>query len=201
MARDLHDTVARGVSVIVLQAGAGEELLSSGRGDCRPALQSILEVARETLDELARLLGTLRIDEQPSDRGTRATLAELDALVAQTRHAGLPITLRVEGPPTEIPASLDASAFRIIQESLTNALKHAGPAPTAVTVRYEREGLDLEIVNACPRVTGRRDLGGSGHGIVGMRERVALHQGSLDIGPRPDGGFRVHAHLGRASST
>jgi signal transduction histidine kinase len=201
MARDLHDTVARGVSVIVLQAGAGEELLSSGRGDCRPALQSILEVARETLDELARLLGTLRIDEQPTDRGTRATLAELDALVAQTRHAGLPITLRVEGPPTEIPASLDASAFRIIQESLTNALKHAGPAPTAVTVRYEREGLDLEIVNACPRVTGRRDLGGSGHGIVGMRERVALHQGSLDIGPRPDGGFRVHAHLGRASST
>lgn len=201
IARDLHDTVARGVSVIVLQAGAGEELLNSGRGDCRPVLQSILEVGRETLDELARLLAALDIDQQPVDRTTRATLAELDALVAQTQRAGLPITLHIEGRPTEIPASIDASAFRIIQESLTNALKHAGPAPTAITVRYDRDGLDLEIVNARARAGGRRNLGGSGHGIEGMRERVALHHGSLDVGPRPDGGFRVHAHLLRTSGT
>jgi signal transduction histidine kinase len=201
IARDLHDTVARGVSVIVLQAGAGEELLNAGRGDCRPVLRSILEVGRETLDELARLLAALDIDQQPVDRPTRATLAELDALVAQTQRAGLPVTLHIEGHRTEIPASIDASAFRIIQESLTNALKHAGPAPTAITVRYDRDGLDLEIVNARARAGDRRDLGGSGHGIEGMRERVALHHGSLDVGPRPDGGYRVHAHLLRTSGT
>jgi signal transduction histidine kinase len=80
-------------------------------------------------------------------------------------------------------------------------LKHAGRAPTAITVRYDRDGLDLEIVNARARAGDRRDLGGSGHGIEGMRERVALHHGSLDVGPRPDGGFRVHAHLLRTSGT
>jgi signal transduction histidine kinase len=199
VARELHDTVAHGVSAMVLHAGAGEQLLRSAPGRCEQALHTVRDVGRETLDELGRLLGILGLDAGPDAGGGRPTLGELTRLIANTRRAGLPVTLHIEGSPGPLPASVDASAFRIVQESLTNALKHAGAVATDVTVRYERDGVALAVINAAGHKADRRPVEGGGHGLVGMRERVALHHGNLQVGPQPSGGFRVRAHLPLAS--
>lgn len=194
LAREIHDTVAHGVSAMVVQAGAGEELLRSSASDCQQAVAAVLDAGLHTREELARLLGTLGADDRPDTRAGLATLGSLEGLITQTRQAGLPVALHVEGRANPIPASIDSAAFRIIQESLTNALKHAGAAATDVTVHYAPDDLRLEIVNAAgsPAVLPTRT---GGHGLVGMRERVQLHHGTLQAGPLPGGGFRVHAHL------
>jgi signal transduction histidine kinase len=195
MARELHDSVAHAVSVMVIQAGASEAVLAAAPERCRQALHTVLDAGREGLAELARLLAVLRTGGDSDSCGPQPTLSELEKLVVQTRHAGLPVTLHIEGNPSSLPASVDASAFRIVQEGLTNALKHAGSVPTDVTVRYERDGLGLEILNSGGDRVVVREAGGVGHGLVGMRERVALHHGSLQVGPQPTGGFRVSARL------
>jgi len=118
-------------------------------------------------------------------------LADLDELAAQARRAGLPVELVIEGPPVPLPAGVDLAAYRIVQEGLTNTRKHAGPARAGVAVRYGHEGLELEISDD----GHARPNGGGGHGLLGMRERVALYGGRLEAGPRPDGGFTVRAHL------
>ena len=195
MARELHDTIAHGVSVMVLHAAGAEQTLRSAPRKCRAALDVMLTIGHDTLDELERLLATLGTEAIPLPIPTPPTLAQLDALVAQTRHAGLPVTLRVDGRPCLMPSSIDAAAFRIVQESLTNALKHAGAAPTAVTVRYQPDKSVSEVINASGRDTERAAVAGSGHGIVGIRERVAMHRGTVQIGPEPTGGFGVRARL------
>jgi len=193
LAREIHDTVAHGVSAMVVQAGASEELLRSTPSRCRQALAVVLDAGRDTREELARLLRTLGADDPPDTGSGGATLEGLEGLITRTRRAGLPVVLNVKGRANALPASVDSAAFRIIQESLTNVLKHAGPVPTDVTVRYAPDDLWLEITNAggsaaLPSQTG-------GHGLVGMRERVQLHHGTLQAGPLPGGGFRVYAHL------
>jgi signal transduction histidine kinase len=195
MARELHDTVAHGVNVMILHAAGAEQLLHSAPDRCRQALNVVCDVGRVTLRQLDRLLRTLAPDEHASANRGRMTLADLNELVTQTRRAGLPITLRVDGRPPRIPASIDESAFRIVQESLTNALKHAGTVPTRVRIGYDSDGVALEVVNADGRRTEQHAAQGTGHGVLGMRERVALHHGTLLIGPEPAGGFGVRAHL------
>jgi signal transduction histidine kinase len=138
------------------------------------------------------LLGVLRSDDGPASLKPQPGLADLEQLVSGVREAGLPVTLRVEGTPRPLPPALDLSAYRIVQEALTNALKHAGPARADVTVRYEDGLVSLEIAD-----TGRGPGGGrgTGHGLVGMRERTAMFGGELQALPRPDGGFAVRARL------
>ncbi len=191
IARELHDVVAHSVSVMVIQAQAALRLLEGDEPPAREALGSIEDTGRQVLVEMRRLLGVLRRDGElglaPPPR-----IDELDSLVAQVREAGLPVELRVEGTVAPLPPGIDLSAYRIVQEALTNALKHAGPAHAEVVVRYSPTELELEIADDG---AGGGDGDGAGHGLVGMRERVALYGGALESGRRRGGGYRVRARL------
>ncbi len=189
IAREMHDVVAHSVSVMVVQAGGARRILDRDPARAVEAAARIEVVGRAALTEMRRLLGVLHHSDE---RAPQPTLRELGALVDRTRAAGLPVTLSVEGEPQSLPAGMDLAAYRVVQEALTNAIKHAGSAPTAVTVRWEPEHLELEIVdNGAPAANGS----GGGHGLVGMEERVRLYDGELRAGRRASGGFEVVARL------
>ena len=192
IARELHDVVAHSLTTMVIQAGAERRVLDNGQASTRQTLLSIEETGRQALVEMRRLLGMLRRDDEELALGPRPSIAHVDVLVDQARAAGLPVELRVEGKPVPVPPGVDLSAYRIVQEALTNALKHAGPAEATVTVRYGEHELRLEIAD-----TGRgaTDTDGAGHGLLGMRERVALYGGDLDAGSRLGHGYAVRARL------
>jgi signal transduction histidine kinase len=189
VARELHDIIGHGLGVIVLQAGAVRRLLRPDQPDERAALESAERTGREALAELRRVIGGLRAEDA---RAPAAGLAALDGLTEQVRAAGLPVELRIEGAPRPLPAALEHSAYRVVQEALTNALKHAGPAHAQVLVRFEPESLELTVQDDGQ---GNGDGGPPGYGLIGMRERAALFGGELDAGPRPSGGFAVHARF------
>jgi signal transduction histidine kinase len=192
VARELHDVVAHSVSVMVIQAQAGPRLL--GDDDrVRGVFGSIEASGKEALTELRRLLGILRTPEEHPDLGPQPGLDALDGLVAQVREAGLPVTVRVEGDRRPVPAGVDLSAYRIIQEALTNSLKHAGRAEAEVTLRYAPASLELEIVDNGSASASAVE--GAGHGLIGMRERVALYGGSLTTAARTGHGYAVRATL------
>jgi signal transduction histidine kinase len=196
IARELHDVVAHAISVIVVQARGGRRSLATEPEEAREAFDSIEASGVEALAEMRRLLGMLRKGNEELALAPQPSLRHLDTLVAQVKEAGLPVELTVEGEPTALPPGVDLSAYRIVQEALTNALKHAGPATACVLVRYGSEDLEVEVTD-----TGRRPAGGdgAGHGLVGMRERVTLFGGQLEAGRRGEGGFVVRARLPLAS--
>jgi signal transduction histidine kinase len=202
IARELHDVVAHHVSVTVVQAGAARQVLDSDPDRTRSALVAIEEAGRRALTAMPSLLRALRTDDADEARAPQPTLADLDDLVAGVTAAGLPVTLRVQGSKRALPPSLDLCAYRIVQEALTNSLKHAGPANAEVVICYGREDLEVTVTDdGSESAFGRRpsdsdrQLRRSGHGLVGMRERVALFGGELHTGPRPEGGFQVVARL------
>jgi signal transduction histidine kinase len=193
VARELHDSVAHAVSVMVLQAGAAEQTLDSRPDRARGAMRAVQDVGREALDHLATLVGLLEPTDDRPPLAPRPGLADLDRLLAAVRQAGLPVRLTTIGEPRPMPAALDGAAYRVIQEALTNALKHSGAAPTDVTVRFAADGLHLVVVDAG---TTSRQTPTGGHGLAGMRERVAHHGGVLRAGPAAGGsGFEVSAFL------
>ena len=193
IARELHDLVAHSISVIAVQTGTLRRRLSHDRPDDAEELGQVERTARETLAEMRRLLGLLRTDDHALALTPQPDLAPVERLAEQVRRAGLPVELAVEGDPRPLPPGVDLAAYRIVQEALTNAVKHAGPARARVAVRYLPRELELEITDdgSGPRATGD----GTGHGLVGMRERVALYGGSLDTGPVNGRGFAVRARL------
>jgi signal transduction histidine kinase len=193
IARELHDAVAHGVSVMVVQAEAAEEMLDTNPPAARGALHKVQRSGREALVELRRLVGILRDDGTRPELAPQPGLADLDALVGQVREAGLPTDLHVEGRGTHLPPGIDLSAYRIVQEALTNVLKHAGPARATVLVRYGPDALLLEVSDDGRGVGAGAN--GSGHGLAGMRERVALYGGELEATGGSEGGFRVRAVL------
>jgi signal transduction histidine kinase len=191
IARELHDVVAHGVSVMVVQAEAGDAVFESDPTTARDALKAIQGSGREALTDLRRMLGVLR--EAPSaTTAPQPSLARVGELVAQLRSAGMDVELRIEGARAPLPRGLDMAAFRIVQEALTNVLKHAGPVPVRVSVRYEPHALELEVVN-----DGRplRPTKESGHGLTGIAERVAVFGGVYEAGPQAEGGFRLRVQL------
>jgi signal transduction histidine kinase len=193
IARELHDVVAHAISVVVLQARGGRRSLDSEPDEARRALDAIEATASQALGEMRRLLGMLRADGEAVGLAPQPGVAGLGALVEQVRDAGLPTDLRVEGKARELPPGVDLSAYRIVQEALTNALKHAGSRARArVVVTFEDDGLLLEVVDDG---TGPVQSNGDGHGLTGMRERVSVFGGRLESGPRPEGGFVVKARL------
>src|SRR5438067_1614233 len=177
IARELHDAIAHNVSMMVVQAGAERRVLEDDQSSTREVLETVEEIGRGALAEMRRLVGMLRSDE--SDPLTpQPGLGDLPQLVTQVREAGLPVELSIEGERRELPVGLELSAFRIVQEALTNALKHAGDARATVRVRYGPDSLELEIVDDGAGAEARAD--GGGHGLVGMRERVALYGGRFE---------------------
>lgn len=192
ISRELHDMVAHSVIVIVVQAQAAQRLIDGEQREARRALGSIETTGRQALVELRRLLGVLRRTDAELSLTPQPGLGSLDALIAQFRDSGLPVELIVEGESRPLPPGVDLSAYRIVQEALTNTLKHAGPARADVLVRYSNDEVELEITDDG---AGNEKGGGSGQGLIGMRERVTLYSGVLESGQRDGGGYLVRARL------
>jgi signal transduction histidine kinase len=202
LARELHDVVAHAMSVIAVQSGVGAHVAASRPEEVGKALAAIEVTSRGALEELRRLLGVLRQDsEVQASLSPVPGLANLDSLLAEVGKAGLAVRVRVEGTPLQLPAGVDLSAYRIVQEALTNVVKHASPAHAEVTIGYRDRDVTVEVVDdgrgAVPPAGDGRE--GTGHGLIGMRERVAAFNGELEVGPRPGGGYRVAARLPLAS--
>jgi signal transduction histidine kinase len=196
IARELHDVMAHSVSVMVVQAAAAEDVFDSRPEQARTALRSIESTGREALAEIRRVLDVVRpLDGEP-ELTPQPALSRLDELIEQVRAAGLPVVLRVEGAQSEVPAGVDLSAYRIVQEALTNTLKHAEATQATVVLRYRPGELALEVSDD-GRGARPESNGGSARGLIGMRERVALYGGEMVAGHRADGGggFEIRARF------
>ncbi len=193
IARELHDIVAHAVSVMVLQVGAVRHRLPSGFEEDTDALRSVEQTGRSALGEMRRLLGAMRReDEDGPDLAPQPGLGTLDLLLDEVRRAGLAVSLHVDGEPVRLPAAIDLSAYRIVQEGLTNALKHAHAGRADVGIRYSSDELRIEVSDDG---TGAAPTGDAGHGLVGVRERVKLYGGSMSAGTVNGGGFRLTTSL------
>lgn len=191
VARELHDIIAHSVSVMRIQAAAAEEVFDDKPERAREALHSIQVTGRQALTDMRRLLVLLRADEGEAPLSPQPAVEDLSTLVEQARRAGLPVTLTVNGDERPLPAVIQLSIYRIVQESLTNALKHAGPAEAKIGLDYRDREITVEVID-----NGRGPTEGSGgHGLLGMRERVALVGGRLEAGAGPSGGFVIRACL------
>jgi signal transduction histidine kinase len=193
IARELHDIVAHSMSVITVQAGYGHLVIDEQPAEARAALAAIEVTGRQTLAELRQLLGVLRSEDDGAALGPAPGLHQLDQLIEHTSRAGVEVRLTVKGQPVDLPAGVELSAYRIVQEALTNVVKHAATGTAEAFVDYQQAELAVTVVDrgvGCPEGTL-----GIGHGLVGIRERVALYGGSLRAGPLPDRGFEVSARL------
>jgi signal transduction histidine kinase len=192
IARELHDVIAHSVSVMVVQAGAGERVLEADPAGARESFNSIRETGGQTLIEMRRLLGLLRDEEQALSLAPQPSIARLGALIHDVCAAGLQTSLTIEGEQKPLAPGIELSAYRIVQEALTNTRKHADAGRAEVIVSYGSDDVTIEILDdgaAGPSSNGY------GHGLIGMRERAALYGGTIATGFRPDGGFRVRAVL------
>lgn len=192
IARELHDVVGHSVSVMTVQAGAVRRLLRPEQEKEREALLVVEQTGREALAEMRRMVGVLRRPEEAPALAPQPSLEHLERLVDQVREAGLPVRLRIEGERAALPVGVDLTAYRLVQEGLTNALKHAQAESAEVVVRYGDGEIEVTVSD-----DGRSSSAsnGGGQGLVGMRERVAVYGGELQAGPRPEGGFRLRARL------
>jgi signal transduction histidine kinase len=208
IARELHDVVAHSMSVIAVQAGVGRHVIETDAQAARDALGVIESTSRDTLTEMRRMLGVLRDGSEAAATQPMPGLADIPALVAETRRAGLGVMVDSTGSVADLPAGLDLAAYRVVQESLTNVLKHGGPV-AHLRVACSRHQVDIEVADdGRPEQRGTtavvRPIGvepGTGQGLVGMRERVELYGGTFEAAPRPGGGFRVHATLPYAAGS
>jgi signal transduction histidine kinase len=191
IAQELHD-VAHSMGVIAVQAGVGAHVIDSDPTEAKKSLEAIARTSRSTLTEIRRMLGVLREDEG-AQYAPAPGLADLDRLVREVSGAGVAIEVEADGERNDLPPGVDFTAYRIMQEALTNVLKHAGPARVQIHIDYEPDALAFEVSDDGRGVNGRSN--GGGHGLMGMRERVAVYGGAFEAGPRPGGGFRVRARL------
>jgi signal transduction histidine kinase len=192
IARELHDIVAHAVSVMVLQVGAVRHKLPETLEENREALNRVEQAGRTALAEMRRLLGAMRRNGDGVELAPQPGLDGLDTLIDDVGRAGLPVRLHVDGDSFPLPRAIDLSAYRIVQEALTNALKHARASNVDVTVRYRPDELELEVVDDG---AGPAKSDGLGHGLVGMRERVKIYGGEMSAGTAPTGGFVLRARL------
>ena len=197
IAREMHDVVAHSMSVMLVQTGAARRVLDTDPAQAAAALQAVEATGRDAMQEMRRLLGVLREDQVPASLAPQPSLDGLEALVGQFRDAGLDVTLQVDGCDRSLPAGVELSAYRIVQEALTNALKHAGPG-VSVVVRIQvtdDDDLTVEVLDDGRGASAALANGGGGHGVLGMRERADVCGGELVAGPRAGGGFEVRARL------
>jgi signal transduction histidine kinase len=199
VAQEVHDVVGHGLAAISMQADIALHLLakqpaSPATKPAAAALEAISRTSRESLDELRATLGAVRRGDDVDDRSPAPGLARLADLVDRTRAVGVPVSVDVDGPVTGLPTAVDLAAYRIVQESLTNVLRHAGSATAAVRVAVA-DDVTIEVSDTGRGGAAPPSANGGGHGIAGMRERVTALGGSLTAGPRPDGGFAVTARL------
>ncbi|GAA3264220.1 sensor histidine kinase [Streptomyces lavendulae] len=202
IARELHDVVAHNVSVMVVQADGAAYVMDAAPEQAKEALQTISGTGRQALAEMRRLLGVLRTGEpqESEDYVPQPDVEQIEVLVEQVRAAGLTVDFEVEGAPRRLPSGVELTAYRIVQEALTNTRKHGGPdARASVRLVYFDDGLGLLVEDdgrgAAHELYEDGGADGAGHGLIGMRERIGMVGGTLDAGPRPGGGFRISALL------
>lgn len=205
IARELHDIVSHNVSLMIVQASAAREALATLPDEAAAALAAVERAGRDTMTELRHLLGVLAPpadgDEDGDDAGLapQPSLSRLTPLVDRIAFAGLPVEVRISGEPRPLPSGVDVTAYRIIQEALTNALKHGAGGAAEVTIRYTERALRVEVLNTGPSVltggAGPRPGDGSGRGLLGLRQRVSVYGGELDARRRLGGGYRVRARI------
>jgi len=196
IARELHDIVGHSVSVMTVQTSGVRRLLRPEQEQEREALLAVEQTGREALAEMRRVVGALRDPEEGPALAPRPSLSRVDKLVAQARETGLPVDLQIEGEPVPLPAGVDLTAYRLVQEGLTNAIKHAAARHAEVRVRYDGDHVEIEVCDDGRGVDGADSASsGGGHGLVGMRERVSIYGGEIQAGPRAEGGFRLRARL------
>ena len=196
MARDLHDVIGHNISLINVQAGVGLDLMETQPEQARASLTAIKSVSKDALDELRTMLTAFRQDDEDAPRAPAPGLDRLEELIELTRAAGLSVRTEMEGAPRPLPASVDLAAYRIIQESLTNVARHAGPVRVTVHLTYRPDGLDIKVSDVGHALAANgTSHPGTGSGITGMRERAAALGGRLDAGPQAGGGFDVTAHF------
>ncbi|MGW7364696.1 sensor histidine kinase [Streptomyces sp. NPDC054841] len=202
IARELHDVVAHNVSVMVVQADGAAYVLDAAPDQARQALETISSTGRQALAEMRRLLGVLRTGDAPEsgEYVPQPDVEQIEDLVEQVRSAGLTVDFKIEGTPRPLPSGVELTAYRIVQEALTNTRKHGGPdAGASVRLVYFDDGLGLLVEDdgrgAAHEMYEDGGADGKGHGLIGMRERVGMVGGTLDAGPRPGGGFRISALL------
>ena len=194
IARELHDIVAHAVSVMVLQVGAVRHKLPDGRREDRDALSHVEQAGRAALTEMRRLLNAMRADGEDAELAPQPGLDQVDALIEQVGRAGLPVHLQVVGQPFELPRGIDISAYRILQEGLTNALKHANASHADVALHYDPDQLRIEVRDDGTGAAPTRS-NGVGYGLVGIRERVKLYGGEMSAGRAREGGFVLTTRL------
>jgi signal transduction histidine kinase len=196
IARELHDVVAHSVSVMVIQTQAARRVAAGDREAARDALSSVQSCGRDALMEMRRMIGVLRHGDEELAGATAPSLSQLGALVARARAAGLPVELRIDGEARGLSPGLDLVAFRVVQEALTNAIRHAGPARALVWVTFSTDALELEISDTGRgRALADGDPHAAGQGLMGMRERLVLYGGELQTGRTRGGGFKVRARI------
>jgi len=196
IARELHDIVGHSVSVMTVQTSGVRRLVRPEQEQEREALLAVERTGREALAEMRRVVGALRGPNGEPTLAPQPSLSRVDALVAHARETGLPVDLEIEGDPVTLPAGVDLTAYRLVQEGLTNAIKHAAAGHAEVHVRYDDGHVEIEVCDDGRGADGAGPAsGGGGHGLVGMRERVSIYGGELDAGPRAEGGFRLRARL------
>jgi signal transduction histidine kinase len=195
IARELHDVVTHSVSVMVLQTGAARQIMGKDERRSQELLESVEASGRSALEELRHMLGVLSDQDGAAPLSPQPGVTEIPTLIEQVQQTGVDVELSVEGRPRTISGGVAIAAYRIVQEALTNVLKHAGGAPACVVVRWADGALELEILDH-GSLTGLVDGDAApGRGLAGMRQRAAMYGGTLDAGPGPDGGYEVHAHI------
>jgi signal transduction histidine kinase len=193
IARELHDIIGHSVSVMTVQTSGVRRLLRPEQEQEREALLAVERTGREALAEMRRVVGALRDPEEGPALAPRPRLSRVDKLVAQARETGLPVDFEIEGEPVPLPAGVDLTAYRLVQEGLTNVIKHAAAHHADVRVRYDGDHVEIEVCDDGRGADSASSAGG--HGLVGMRERVSIYGGELEAGPRAEGGFRLRARL------
>jgi signal transduction histidine kinase len=194
IARELHDIVGHSVSVMTVQTSGVRRLLRPEQEQEREALLAVERTGREALAEMRRVVGALRDPEGGPALAPQPSLSRIDTLVAHARETGLPVDLEIEGEPVPLPAGVDLTAYRLVQEGLTNTIKHASAKHADVRVRYDGDHVEIEVCDDGRGVDGRASTAG-GHGLVGMRERVSIYGGELEAGGGAEGGYRLRARL------
>jgi signal transduction histidine kinase len=195
IARELHDVVAHSVSVMVIQTAAARRVAGHDRAAAAEALRAVESCGRDAMVDMRRMIGVLHRGDIGLLGGAAPGLSQLDTLAERARASGLPVQVSVEGEPRPLSAALDLVSYRVVQEALTNAMKHAGPARARVRVTFTSDSLELEIVDTGRGPKAARSTAASGQGLVGMRERLTLYGGRLETGRPPGGGFRVLARI------
>jgi signal transduction histidine kinase len=196
IARELHDIVGHAVSVMTVQTSGVRRLLRPEQDQEREALITVERTGREALAEMRRVVGALRDPEEGPALAPRPSLSRVDTLVAKARETGLPVDLEIEGEPVPLPAGVDLTAYRLVQEGLTNTIKHAAARHADVRVRYDPGQVEIEVCDDGRGADGSDSTSSDGgHGLVGMRERVSIYGGELEAGPRAEGGFRLRARI------